>query len=116
MNAGEHIVVVPPKKCPACGEELNGFFGPAYLHLIEDEQMPCKWVLVKGWYCDELFGERRGMVFGTAVGRGPVADDGETEPVDINEPDLVYIVDYLPDSFHPRRPFGGRAYRNLGPA
>jgi hypothetical protein len=104
------IPVMSPKKCPAYGETEPWAFGRALLHLIEDEKIPGKWVIVKGWYCDELFGEHRGMVFGTAVRRGPVEECGETEPVNIVEPGCVYIVSFRPNPFGPRKPWGGRVH------
>jgi hypothetical protein len=114
MSWSKNIVVVPPKRCPACGEVEAGGFGSPCLHLVEDAQFFCKWVVVKGWYCEESSGEYRGFVFGTAIRRGPA--DGETEPVDIDYPDMVVIIDQHSESSTPGERCGGREYRLLGRA
>jgi hypothetical protein len=87
MTVSEHYKnakVLTPLKCPGCGETDSRAFGKPYIWGIEDDSLPCKHVILKGWYCNE-------KLFGTVIRRGPVIEDGETEPVNIEETDCVYI-------------------------
>ena len=81
-----------PKRCPACGETSKWAFGPPSVFVIEDEQIPSKWVVVAGWGCKKPDREEAELIFGTAVRRGPVEEEGETVPLDIWEEDVVYII------------------------
>lgn len=93
MLKNQGVEVIPPKKCPMCGEENNApgdIYGEPYLFTIEDAVIECKWVIVKGWICEEPSQEHLAGVFGTVIRRGPMGY--EDEPVDIIEPNCVYIV------------------------
>jgi hypothetical protein len=88
----EDIKPTPPKTCPACKMEFPIGIKPAYF-LISDRHLPCGWVIVKGWTCDELFGDKQKMVFGTAVRRGDLDDPKNFEnAVYIEEKDCTYIM------------------------
>lgn len=97
MLKNKNVYVKPPIKCPGCGDlndpylqtYLGSMYGAPSIWGIKDSEIPSKWVIIKGWICDD--GKDRTVVcFGTAIQRGPV--DEETEPQDIIEHDCVYIV------------------------
>jgi hypothetical protein len=82
-----------PKRCPACGETSPAAFGSCNDILLDDVEMPCKWVVVRGWYCGGIHEtDPKAAVHGTVIRRGPISDDGETEPVDMIETDCVYLA------------------------
>jgi len=105
-----------PEKCPACGQDnLKEAVGKPYLFTIEDTEIPCKWLVIAGWYCSRPFGDMEGMIYGTVIRRGPIEENGEKEPIEMWSHDHVYLVNKSIDRGKSKIPiFKGRSFHVEG--